>query len=252
MAEVKLILSEFSQEEMDQFNKTWIALVSIWNEEGLVLLFTDADKQLVMAGAMAFKFKRDDEEFAGSNPVDNNQYGMRWILPESQLQDDAAAPAVRVLDWFQASGLTAGAWTTGRRNWIGSGAANSATFDADGEVILTDPTSREEFWSIVVLFIQEQNPSPIGKQFLMQLNRQPQVPVHFRWHMTTSQFQIMKLDNALIIQDDMPYKFGIETILPPGVDNAESTFVLGAMEFFSNRRALQDNTATTFPRPFPN
>ena len=70
--------------------------------------------------------------------------------------------------------------------------------------------------------------------------------------MTTSQFQIMKLDNAIIIQDDMPFRFGLEIILPPGVDNVESTFVAGSVEFFSNRRALADNTAVAFPRPFPN
>jgi len=253
MAQVKLILSEFTQEETDQFNKTWISMVSIWNREGLVLLFTDADKQLVMAAAMAFKFKRDDEDFAGSNPVDNNQYGMRWSLAESMLQDDAAAPLTRVLDWHQANLLTTSGWATGRRNWISSQAANTGSFDVgDGEVILTDPNTREEFWSQVVLFIQEQNPDPIGKQLLMDLNRQPQVPVNFRWHMTSSEFQIMKLDNAIIIQDDMPFRFGIETILPPGVDNVESTFVAGSVEFFSNRRALTDNTAVAFPRPFPN
>lgn len=267
MAKLDLQITPFQQSEIDAFNKAWISMISIFNRDrGMVMVFTTADAELVMLYGQHMKNRFQGETFVGSN-TEPNGFSIRWALPEDLLQDDAnaaAAPFTRVLDWRQHENLTTGEWETGRRNWISSRPANTGTFDdaADARVELRDANNAQK-WGMVMLAIQESNPDPVLKNVLRDFGaKDSHAVVNVRWHMISSEFQIHKLDEPLLVDDVDPFRIGLEIIGRPsgGVgataidfgntfDLNESFIIPLAAVYINQRRAIANNTAGAFPRP---
>ncbi len=282
MAQLDLQVMMFNPDENENFDKSWLGMISIYNlDRGLVFLFTQADAELVRLFAMHMKSRFEGETFVGTNASGNNEFGMRWALPEDLLQDDAsattaplAAPISRVLDWRQEAEMTAGEWFAGRRNWISSRPANTGTFDdaADTRVELRDNNNSQK-WGMVFLAIQEINPDPILKAVLRDFGaKSTHAIVNCRWHVTSSEFQIHKFDEPMLADDTDPLRVGLELQTrqagapKAGTDpnnfadiySREESFIQPlAVTFPNQRRIIANNTIgnppgaapTAFPRP---
>lgn len=269
MAQLNLTIIPFDKPEKDAFRKTWLSMVSIWNrDKGLVMLFTIADAELSMLFATHMKHRFNSDTFVGSNASSTNTFGMRWPLTPDLLQDDAnpgivGAELLRILDWRQENEFTTGLWRQGRRNWISSRPANTGSFDdaADTRIRLRDDNDSQK-WGFLFLAIQEINPDPIVNGVIRDFgNSERHTVVNIRWHMVSSEFQIHKLDDAMMVDDNDPMRVGLEIVTrntgaASGGDAVRAnfqrreTFVvpIGPL-FFNSARGSVDNTTIGFPRP---
>lgn len=279
MASIDLHINPFSQEENDSFDRSWLMMISIFNRDrGLVMLFTRSDAELVRLFAQHMKNRFEGETFV-SNASGNNEFQMRWALPEDLKQDDVSAtttpltaPISRVLDWRQEAELTTGEWISGRRNWISSQPANTTTFDDgdDRRVEFRDRNNSQK-WGMVMLGIQEINNDPVLKAVLRDFGaKSTHAILNVRWHVVSSEFKITKFDEVLMADDTDPVRIGLEIVGRQGsapkagidpndfediFDREESFIIPLAITFPNQRRVIANNTlggpqgTGEFPRP---
>lgn len=221
----------FDAEEQAVFEDAWDVLTKIHNRALFEHLFTDRHKTtLFNLAKVAKRTVFADAKFEGTDPVGG--FGMRWVLPEDVFSQ--AADIVWDNTW------TAGAAATRfMRNYIGSNAVDTTTFQADGSIILQD--TQVDKWAIALWGVIDQDASGRIHGVMLSLNDRERAFQDIELQMRNSEEALADFGRFYWVPPTTRFKFGVQ--VKTGFGGAASLKPVG-IAFISARRATQLATAT--------
>ena len=224
---------EFGADEIEDFNDTWEALFSCYDQEVTRHLFTEKHKNALLLVAKHCK----KNVFGGSkfqaDPV--NGFGMRVPAPEDLF--------LTAGDFAWDTNWTAGAvGTMFSRNYIGVGAKNTVAFFADTTIQLQNAVSSQK-WALAQWGIADELLSGRIHGYFMTIGNRERAHINTELQQRLSQKGISPFPDMYFWGPDSPMKQGIQC--KTGFGGNAAILPIGVV-FVDSRRATAQ---ATLPRP---